>query len=100
MNLGMEPRPAVSAVSRIEPFRAAYAPSDEEAVRRLLGKVDFDTAADARIDDLATDYIQSIRKAIGGLGGVDGGASGEQRLDHRQVVVRRREEERRPAMSR
>uniref|UniRef100_UPI003BAC1BBA bifunctional proline dehydrogenase/L-glutamate gamma-semialdehyde dehydrogenase PutA n=1 Tax=Stappia sp. TaxID=1870903 RepID=UPI003BAC1BBA len=71
MNLGMEPRPAVSAVSRIEPFRAAYAPSDEEAVRRLLGKVDFDTAADARIDDLATGYIQSIRKAIGGLGGVE-----------------------------
>ncbi|GGE89946.1 bifunctional proline dehydrogenase/L-glutamate gamma-semialdehyde dehydrogenase [Stappia taiwanensis] len=59
------------ATGALAPFRAPYAPGDEQAVRRLISAAGFDAAEESRIDDLASGYIQTIRSAIGGLGGVE-----------------------------
>ncbi len=71
MSPAPERAPAALSQTDISPFRATFAPSDDSAVRSLLGKVAFDEATEARIDDIASGYIQSIRSAIGGLGGVE-----------------------------
>ncbi|WP_349359336.1 bifunctional proline dehydrogenase/L-glutamate gamma-semialdehyde dehydrogenase PutA [Stappia sp.] len=65
-------RPAVTPPHvEIAPFRAPFAPSDATAVRTLVGRAGLDEAQEARVDDLASGYIQTIRSAIGGLGGVE-----------------------------
>lgn len=71
MTSAPERAPAALSQTDLSPFRAPFAPSDDSAVRGLLGKVTFDEATEARIDDIASGYIQSIRSAIGGLGGVE-----------------------------
>ncbi len=71
MSLAPERAPVAPSHADLSPFRAAFAPSDESAVRALVGKVAFDEAAEARVDELASGYIQAIRSAIGGLGGVE-----------------------------
>jgi RHH-type proline utilization regulon transcriptional repressor/proline dehydrogenase/delta 1-pyrroline-5-carboxylate dehydrogenase len=71
MSLSMDRQPATTSGADIAPFRAAFAPSDEASVRRLLGRLEFDATTEARVDDLTTGYIHSIRSAIGGLGGVE-----------------------------
>ena len=63
--------PKTEGAASLSPFRAPYAPSDDAAVRSLLPAAAFDAASEARIDDLATGYIQAIRSAQGGLGGVE-----------------------------
>ncbi len=60
-----------SVAEKISPFRSAYAPADEGVVRQLLNAGRFDPAADMRIDDRASAYIQAIRSSQGGLGGVE-----------------------------
>ncbi|MBA5776266.1 bifunctional proline dehydrogenase/L-glutamate gamma-semialdehyde dehydrogenase PutA [Stappia sp. F7233] len=59
------------AAAGLAPFRAPFAPSDEEAVRSILSLAAFDKAAEERVDNLASDYIHAIRSAQGGLGGVE-----------------------------
>ena len=71
MTSAPERAPAALSQTDLSPFRAPFAPSDDSAVRGLLGKIAFDEATEARIDDIASGYIQSIRSAIGGLGGVE-----------------------------
>ncbi|QGZ36008.1 bifunctional proline dehydrogenase/L-glutamate gamma-semialdehyde dehydrogenase PutA [Stappia indica] len=71
MSLAPERAPAALSQTDLSPFRATFAPSDDSAVRSLLGKVVFDETTEARVDDIASGYIQSIRSAIGGLGGVE-----------------------------
>jgi RHH-type proline utilization regulon transcriptional repressor/proline dehydrogenase/delta 1-pyrroline-5-carboxylate dehydrogenase len=53
------------------PFRAPYAPPDEEIARRFLAADPRAAAAEARIDVRATRLIEGIRARTGGLGGVE-----------------------------
>ncbi|ADZ72122.1 bifunctional proline dehydrogenase/L-glutamate gamma-semialdehyde dehydrogenase PutA [Polymorphum gilvum] len=62
------PNPEIAAVP---PFRAAYAPDDEGLVRQLLAETGLPADAEARIDARAAGYIQDMRSARSGLGGVE-----------------------------
>ncbi|NRG16168.1 bifunctional proline dehydrogenase/L-glutamate gamma-semialdehyde dehydrogenase PutA [Rhizobiales bacterium] len=55
----------------VAPFRAKFAPSDEEAVRALIPQASFDAETEKLIDQHASDYIHAIRSSQGGLGGVE-----------------------------
>jgi RHH-type proline utilization regulon transcriptional repressor/proline dehydrogenase/delta 1-pyrroline-5-carboxylate dehydrogenase len=55
----------------IPPFRAPYAPADEEIAAALLAAAPCYGAAQARVDGLATRLIAAIRAEAGGLGGVE-----------------------------
>ncbi len=59
------------AVPGLSPFRPPYAPSDSKSVQALLVQAALDPELEAKIDDLASDYIHVIRSAQGGLGGVE-----------------------------
>ena len=52
-------------------FSAPYAPPDEEIASRLLAQAARPPAAEARIDRLASDLIEAIRRRTGGLGGIE-----------------------------
>lgn len=71
MSLASERAPVAQSHKDLSPFRAPFAPSDEAAVRALIGKGSLDEATETRVDELASGYIQAIRSAIGGLGGVE-----------------------------
>jgi RHH-type transcriptional regulator, proline utilization regulon repressor / proline dehydrogenase / delta 1-pyrroline-5-carboxylate dehydrogenase len=53
------------------PFRAPFAPPDEELAAGLLADAARDSAAETRIDARATRLVQAIRAKAGGLGGVE-----------------------------
>src|SRR5262245_9440650 len=55
----------------IPPFRASYAPPDEEIAAALLAAAPHYGAAHARIDGLASRLIAAIRAKVGGLGGIE-----------------------------
>ncbi|HVY58050.1 MAG TPA: bifunctional proline dehydrogenase/L-glutamate gamma-semialdehyde dehydrogenase PutA [Xanthobacteraceae bacterium] len=55
----------------LPPFRAPFAPDDEEMAAAFLAAAGFDSAADARIDRRAGRLIASIREHAGGLGGIE-----------------------------
>ncbi len=52
-------------------FSAPYAPPDEGIASRLLAQAARPAAAEARIDRLATNLIEAIRRRAGGLGGIE-----------------------------
>jgi RHH-type transcriptional regulator, proline utilization regulon repressor / proline dehydrogenase / delta 1-pyrroline-5-carboxylate dehydrogenase len=56
---------------RIPPFRAAYAPADEDIAARLLGSARLAPQADARIDARAEALVAAIRARAGGVGGIE-----------------------------
>ncbi|HEX2257679.1 MAG TPA: bifunctional proline dehydrogenase/L-glutamate gamma-semialdehyde dehydrogenase PutA [Afifellaceae bacterium] len=60
-----------AATRRIAPFRAEYAPDDEALVRRLLGEIARPAEVSARIAARARSYVEGIRAARGGIGGVE-----------------------------
>ena len=53
------------------PFRAPYAPPDEDIAAGFLAGVRRDAAAEARIDACAGGLIAAIRARAGGLGGIE-----------------------------
>ncbi len=55
----------------VPPFRAPYAPADEELAARLLASEAPLPAAEARIDARARRLVETIRAHAGGLGGVE-----------------------------
>src|SRR5271167_4068442 len=57
---------------RVPPFRAAYAPADEELAARFLGSAQARPEAEARIDARAGALVAAIRAKAGGVGGVGG----------------------------
>jgi len=57
--------------SRLQRFRAPYAPPDEELAGALLAGAARDAAAERRIDARATRLVEAIRAKAGGLGGVE-----------------------------
>ena len=57
--------------SRLQRFRAPYAPPDEELAGGLLAGGARDAAAERRIDARATRLVEAIRAKAGGLGGVE-----------------------------
>lgn len=59
--------PALTAA----PFRAEFAPDDGALVRRMLAETRLAGDAEARIDAKATAYIEDMRGARSGLGGVE-----------------------------
>jgi RHH-type proline utilization regulon transcriptional repressor/proline dehydrogenase/delta 1-pyrroline-5-carboxylate dehydrogenase len=66
---------SLAAETRAEPgvaaFRADYAPDDDALVARLLGEIDRPPALNARIVERARCYVDGIRAARGGIGGVE-----------------------------
>ncbi len=66
------PAPKAMAAPRdVAPFRAPYAPADENIAAALLPLAGRPAAAEARIDARATRLIEAIRARAGGLGGVE-----------------------------
>jgi RHH-type transcriptional regulator, proline utilization regulon repressor / proline dehydrogenase / delta 1-pyrroline-5-carboxylate dehydrogenase len=59
------------AAPDLPPFRAPYAPPDEELAVGLLADAARGSAAETRIDARATRLVQAIRAKAGGLGGVE-----------------------------
>jgi RHH-type proline utilization regulon transcriptional repressor/proline dehydrogenase/delta 1-pyrroline-5-carboxylate dehydrogenase len=55
----------------IAPFRAPYAPADEEMAARFLAQVPQAATAEARVDARATSLIATIRAKAGGVGGIE-----------------------------
>ncbi len=55
----------------ISRFEAAYAPADEALIPRLLEETAHDAALDSRIGERAKRYIEAIRHARGGIGGLE-----------------------------
>ncbi|HEY1472595.1 MAG TPA: bifunctional proline dehydrogenase/L-glutamate gamma-semialdehyde dehydrogenase PutA [Pseudolabrys sp.] len=53
------------------PFRAPYAPADEDLAAALLANAARSDAAEVRIDTRATRLVTAIRERVGGLGGVE-----------------------------
>jgi RHH-type proline utilization regulon transcriptional repressor/proline dehydrogenase/delta 1-pyrroline-5-carboxylate dehydrogenase len=53
------------------PFRAPYAPADEDIARRLLARADRDPAVEQGIDGQAARLVQAIRTKSGALGGIE-----------------------------
>jgi RHH-type transcriptional regulator, proline utilization regulon repressor / proline dehydrogenase / delta 1-pyrroline-5-carboxylate dehydrogenase len=62
---------ARTATERIAPFRADYAPDDDALVARLLAEIARPADVDARIAARARGYVEGIRAARGGIGGVE-----------------------------
>jgi RHH-type proline utilization regulon transcriptional repressor/proline dehydrogenase/delta 1-pyrroline-5-carboxylate dehydrogenase len=62
---------AKPAISEVPPFRAPYAPPDEELAPPLIAAAARSAAAEARIDARATRLIEAIRARAGRLGGVE-----------------------------
>ena len=60
-----------SATAGFFPFRAPYAPPDEEFAAALLTHAGRDPAAEARIDTRARHLVEAIRARATGLGGVE-----------------------------
>jgi RHH-type transcriptional regulator, proline utilization regulon repressor / proline dehydrogenase / delta 1-pyrroline-5-carboxylate dehydrogenase len=56
---------------RVPPFRAAYAPADEDIAARFLGSVPARPDAEARIDARAGALVAAIRARAGGVGGIE-----------------------------
>jgi RHH-type proline utilization regulon transcriptional repressor/proline dehydrogenase/delta 1-pyrroline-5-carboxylate dehydrogenase len=54
----------------LPPFRAPYAPPDEQLAARLFADAALDRAAESRIDARVRRLIEAIRAKVGGLGGV------------------------------
>ncbi len=63
--------PPLDETSRIRRFAADYAPADEDLVPRLLVETAQDAATAKRIAARARRYIQGIREARGGIGGLE-----------------------------
>jgi RHH-type proline utilization regulon transcriptional repressor/proline dehydrogenase/delta 1-pyrroline-5-carboxylate dehydrogenase len=57
--------------ARVPPFRAAYAPADEELAARFLSSAPARQEAEARIDARAGALVAAIRAKAGGLGGIE-----------------------------
>ncbi len=55
----------------LPPFRAPYAPDDEEIAAAFLAAPDFDPAAEARIDQRAARLVAAVRSRSGGVGGIE-----------------------------
>ncbi len=55
----------------LRPFVAAYAPADEELVPRLVAETAHEPAVGRRVTGRARRYIQAIREARGGIGGLE-----------------------------
>jgi RHH-type proline utilization regulon transcriptional repressor/proline dehydrogenase/delta 1-pyrroline-5-carboxylate dehydrogenase len=56
---------------RVQPFRAAYAPPDEELATRFLAAAPLRPEAEARIDARAGALVKAIRARAGGVGGIE-----------------------------
>jgi RHH-type proline utilization regulon transcriptional repressor/proline dehydrogenase/delta 1-pyrroline-5-carboxylate dehydrogenase len=56
---------------KLPPFRAPYAPPDEDIAAGFLQAAAFDAAAEARIDTRAGALVEAIRAHAGGVGGVE-----------------------------
>jgi RHH-type proline utilization regulon transcriptional repressor/proline dehydrogenase/delta 1-pyrroline-5-carboxylate dehydrogenase len=65
------PLSGLRAAGSIPGFAADYAPADEELVPRLLAETALDPGAEARTAARARRYIQAIREARGGIGGLE-----------------------------
>ena len=57
--------------SKLQRFRAPYAPPDEDLAGKLLAGAARDAAAEGRIDARTTRLVEAIRAKAGGLGGVE-----------------------------
>ncbi|MGB8627833.1 MAG: hypothetical protein WCD69_00370, partial [Xanthobacteraceae bacterium] len=55
----------------LPPFRAPYAPPDEDLAAKFLADAAREGAAEQRVDARARRLIEAIRAKTGGLGGVD-----------------------------
>jgi RHH-type transcriptional regulator, proline utilization regulon repressor / proline dehydrogenase / delta 1-pyrroline-5-carboxylate dehydrogenase len=55
----------------LPPFRASYAPPDEDLAAQFLADAARETAAEHRVDARARRLVEAIRAKTGGLGGVD-----------------------------
>src|SRR4029077_17753270 len=60
-----------SAEPKVAPFRAPYAPPDEDIAAAFLATAPLAVAAEARIDERAGALVAAIRAHAGGLGGVE-----------------------------
>jgi RHH-type transcriptional regulator, proline utilization regulon repressor / proline dehydrogenase / delta 1-pyrroline-5-carboxylate dehydrogenase len=60
-----------SAGAKVPPFRAPYAPPDEDIAAAFLETAPLAAAAEARIDERAGALVAAIRAHAGGLGGVE-----------------------------
>jgi RHH-type proline utilization regulon transcriptional repressor/proline dehydrogenase/delta 1-pyrroline-5-carboxylate dehydrogenase len=60
-----------SADAKVAPFRAPYAPPDEDIAAAFLETAPLAAAAEARIDERAGALVAAIRAHAGGLGGVE-----------------------------
>ena len=69
MTLTNEHLPAPSM--KVLPFRAPYAPPDEDIAAEFLKAAPFDAAAEARIDARAGGLVAAIRANAGRVGGVE-----------------------------
>jgi RHH-type proline utilization regulon transcriptional repressor/proline dehydrogenase/delta 1-pyrroline-5-carboxylate dehydrogenase len=56
---------------RVPPFRAAYAPADEDLAARFLASAPLRPEAEARIDARAGALVAAIRARAGGVGGIE-----------------------------
>src|SRR5438046_1005513 len=55
----------------VPPFRAPYAPADEDIAARLLAGAERPDEAERRVDARARRLVESIRSRAGGLGGIE-----------------------------
>ena len=60
-----------SAAAELAPFRAPFAPPDEQLAAALLAEAGRDPAAEARVDARARRLVEAIRARSSGLGGVE-----------------------------
>src|SRR5580704_13549782 len=63
--------PTVAAAAALAPFRAPYAPSDEELAAQFLDAAPLAPDAEARIDARGTRLVEAIRARAGGVGGIE-----------------------------
>ncbi len=61
----------LTETDNVPPFRAPYAPPDEDLAAAFLQAAPFDPAAEARIDARAGALVKAIRAHAGRVGGVD-----------------------------
>src|SRR6516225_7695560 len=59
------------ADAKIPPFRAAYAPPDEDLAAAFLKAAPLPPDADSRVDERAGALVRAIRAHAGGVGGVE-----------------------------
>ena len=57
--------------SALPPFRAPFAPPDEELAAALLADAAADDATERHIDARARRLVEAIRARTGGLGGIE-----------------------------